>query len=129
MNEQSHLNSNILNGNAALLRVFIGLRDMHQGRNLFEVIVQDAREAGLAGATVFEGFIGYGANSTIHHPSLWRLSQDAPIVVEIVDEETKVRAFLPHLETLISGGGLITLERVTVLHYQPEAAASSEENA
>lgn len=129
MSEQSTFNGNTLNGNAALLRVFIGLRDMHKGRNLFEVIIEEARNAGLAGATAFEGFMGYGANSRVHHASLWRLSQDLPIVVELVDEEAKVRVFLPCLEKLLSGGGLITLERVTVLHYQPEAAAKPEENA
>jgi PII-like signaling protein len=124
MNEQS-----TLDGEAALLRVFIGSRDMHDGRNLFEVIVQKARDASLAGATVFEGFMGYGATSVVHHANLWRLSQDLPIVVEIVDEEAKIRAFLPCLEELLSGGGLITIERVTVLHYQPEIQPASEEGA
>lgn len=88
---------NQLNGDIALLRVFIGSRDKHEGRNLFEAIVQDARDAGLAGATVFEGISGYGAHFSVHHPSLWQLAQDLPIAVEIVDEEAKVRAFLPHL--------------------------------
>lgn len=104
--------------NAALLRIFIGSRDMHEGRNLYEVIVQQARTAGLAGATVFEGFSGYGANSVVHHANLWRLSQDLPIVVEIVDEEDSLRTFLPVLEKLLSGGGLITLSQVTVLRYE-----------
>lgn len=112
---------NILNGDAALLRVFIGTRDMHGGKNLFEVIVQQAREARLAGATVFEGFMGYGANSVVHHADAWRLSKDLPIVVELLDAEERIRAFLPQLESLLSGGGLITIERVTVLHYQPQA--------
>lgn len=108
----------IHNPNAELLRIFIGSRDMHKGRNLFEVIVEEARAAGLAGASVFEGFMGFGATSVMHHASLWRLSQDLPIVIEIVDEESKVRAFLPRLDELMSGGGLITLEVVTVLCYQ-----------
>lgn len=129
MSENSTSTAGALNGNAALLRVFIGLRDMHNGRNLFEVVVQEARNAGLAGATVLEGFIGYGANSVVHHASLWRLSQDLPIVVELVDEEENLRAFLPRLEELLCGGGLITLERVTVLHYQPESPTRQEDNA
>jgi PII-like signaling protein len=124
MNEQS-----TLNGDAVLLRIFIGSRDMHDGRNLCEVIVQKARDAGLAGATVFEGFMGYGANSTVHHAGLWRLSQDLPVVVEIVDEESKVRAFLPSLEDLLSGGGLVTLERVTVLRDRPENQTDPEAKA
>jgi PII-like signaling protein len=84
---------------------------------LFEVIVQEAKDAGLAGATVFEGFMGYGANSVVHHASVWRLSQDLPVIIEIIDDNAKVRAFLPRVEALLSGGGLITLEKVTVLHY------------
>lgn len=103
---------------AALLRIYIGSRDRHEGRNLFEVIVQQARAAGLKGATVFEGFTGYGANSVVHHANLWRLSQDLPIVVEIVDDEVSLRAFLPPLEKLLSGGGLITLSQVTILRYE-----------
>ena len=111
---------------AALLRIFIGSRDTHHGRNLFEVIVEEARSSGLSGATVFEGFMGYGANSAVHHASVWRLSPDLPILIEVVDEEPKVRAFLPRLEELLSGGGLITLERVTVLHYQPDRLDSGQ---
>lgn len=109
-----------LGGEAALLRVFIGSRDRQHGRNLYEVIVEETREAGLAGATVFEGFMGYGANSVVHHVSAWGLSQDMPIVLELVDEENKIREFLPRLKILLSGGGLITLEKVQVLHYQDE---------
>jgi uncharacterized protein len=108
--------------NAELLRIFIGSRDTHHGRSLFEVIVDETRRAGLAGATVFEGFMGYGANSMVHHAGLWRLSQDLPVIIEIVDEAAKVRAFLPRLEELLSGGGLITLEAVTILRYRADAA-------
>jgi PII-like signaling protein len=124
MSEPTHFD-----GDAALLRIFIGSRDRHEGRSLFEVIVQEARDAGLAGATVFEGFAGYGANSVVQHATWLRFSQDLPMVVELMDEETKIRAFLPRLEELLSGGGLITLERVTVLHYQPEAGTMPEAEA
>jgi uncharacterized protein len=104
---------------AALLKIFVGDRDRHGGRNLCEVIIEAARAAGLAGATAFGGFMGYGATSVLHHASLFGLSQDLPVVIEIVDSQAKLRAFLPHLEALLSGGGLVTLERVTILHYQP----------
>lgn len=107
-----------LERDAALLRVFIGDHDKHGGRNLFEVIVEQAKTAGLAGATVFRGFMGYGANSVVHHSGLFRLSEDLPVVIEIVDSENRIREFLLQLEELIAGGGLITLERVAVLRYK-----------
>lgn len=109
---------------AALLRIFIGDRDKHRGRSLYEVIVERAKNAGLAGATVFGGHLGYGANSVVHHAGMFRLSQDLPIVIEMVAKEEKLRSFLPQLKSLLSGGGLITLERVTVLEYEaaPERA-------
>jgi PII-like signaling protein len=109
-----------LSGEAVLLRIFIGSRDHQHGRNLYEVIVETAREAGLAGATVYEGFMGYGANSVVHHASPWRLSQDVPIMLEMVDEEDKIRDFLPRLKVLLSGGGLITQQKLQVLHYEEE---------
>jgi len=106
---------------ASLLRIFVGSHDRYQGGPLFDAIVKSAREAGLAGATVFEGFMGYGANSLVHHASVWRLSEDLPIVIELIDQPAKVEAFLPKLEAMLSGGGLITLETVHVLSYQPDA--------
>jgi PII-like signaling protein len=113
--------------NAELLRIFIGSRDMHLGRNLYEVIVQEARAAGLAGATVLEGFLGYGATSMVHHASLWRISQDLPVIIEIIDASDKIRAFLPQLKVLLGGGGLVTLEVVTILHSNGSAAAEAED--
>jgi PII-like signaling protein len=107
---------------ATLLRMFIGDHDRHHGRSLFEVIVEEAKAAGLAGATVFGGFMGFGAASLVHEASPFRLSQDLPVVIEIVDSDEKIRAFLPRLQALAAGGGLITLERVTVLHYAPARA-------
>jgi len=115
-----------LSGDAALLRIFIGSRDHQHGRNLYEVIVETAREAGLAGATVYEGFMGFGANSVVHRTHVWGLSQDLPIVVELVDEENKIREFLPRLKVLLSGGGLITLQKLQVLHYQDEKSSLPE---
>ena len=115
-----------LSGEAALLRVFIGSRDKQGARNLYEVIVGEAREAGLAGATVYEGFMGYGANSVVHRTHVWGMSQDLPIVLEMVDEENKIRDFLPRLKVLLTGGGLITFQKLQVLHYQDETSSLPE---
>jgi uncharacterized protein len=102
---------------AELLRVFIGESDKHHGRPLYEAIVQEARRRGLAGATVLRGTMGFGANSRIHTAKILRLSEDLPMVVEIVDEPDKIAAFLPDLDGMI-GEGLVTLERVRVILYR-----------
>jgi uncharacterized protein len=102
---------------AELLRVFIGESDKHHGRPLYEAIVQEARRRGLAGATVLRGTMGFGANSRIHTAKILRLSEDLPMVVEIVDEPDKIAAFLPDLDGII-GEGLVTLERVRVILYR-----------
>lgn len=101
---------------AMLLRVFIGENDRHGHGPLFEAVVLKAREAGLAGATVLRGTMGYGHSSRLHTAKILRLSEDLPIVVEIIDAEEKIRAFLPTLDRMMSSG-LVTLERVTVLLY------------
>ncbi|MDY7094733.1 MAG: DUF190 domain-containing protein [Acidobacteriota bacterium] len=100
-----------------LLRIFIGESDRWQGQPLYQVLVRRAREEGLAGATVLRGLEGFGANSRLHSANILRLSQDLPLVVEIVDEEEKVRAFLPQIDELV-GEGLVTLERVEVILYR-----------
>jgi len=102
---------------ASLLRIFIGESDKSDGRPLYEVIVEAARKRGFAGATVLRGFLGFGANSRIHTSKVLRLSEDLPIVVEIVDEEETIEAFLPELDALI-GEGLVTLEKVRVITYR-----------
>ena len=102
---------------ASLLRIFIGESDKHDGRPLCEVIVEEARKQGLAGATAIRGFLGFGANSRIHTTKVLRLSEDLPVVVEIVDREEKIAAFLPELDKII-GEGLITLEKVRVIAYR-----------
>ena len=102
---------------AELLRIFVGESDKHHGRPLYEVIVQEARRRGLAGATVLRGTMGFGANSRIHTAKILRLSEDLPMVVEIVDEPDKIAAFLPDLDGMI-GEGLVTLERVRVILYR-----------
>ncbi|AEV17166.1 MAG: DUF190 domain-containing protein [Thermus sp.] len=106
-----------LEGEALLLRVFIGESDRHEGRPLHEAIVLEAKRSGLAGATVLKGFMGFGAHSRIHTAKILQLSQDLPVLVEIVDTEEKIQAFLPVLEGMVREG-LITLERVRVIRYQ-----------
>jgi PII-like signaling protein len=100
-----------------LLRIFIGESDRHQHHPLYEQIVLKARAAGLAGATVYRGVMGFGKNSTVHTAKILRLSEDLPMVVEIVDSLEKVEKFLPVLDDLIADG-LVTLEKVKVIHYQ-----------
>jgi len=101
-----------------LLRIFIGEADRWDGRPLYEAVVLEARKRGLAGATVVKGFMGFGAHSRIHTAKLLELSQDHPIIVEIVDAPEKIEAFMPDLEAMV-GDGLITLERAEVLLYRP----------
>jgi len=101
-----------------LLRIFIGEADRWQGKPLYEAIVIEARKRGLAGATVVKGFMGFGAHSRIHTAKLLELSQDLPIVIEIVDAPERIEAFLPDLEAMV-GDGLITLERAEVILYRP----------
>jgi PII-like signaling protein len=99
-----------------LVRIFTGENDRCEHRPLFEAIVLKAREAGLAGATVIRGTMGYGHSSRLHTAKILRLSGDLPVIIEIVDAEEKIRAFLPTLDAMMESG-LVTLERVTVLRY------------
>lgn len=103
--------------NAQLLRIFIGESDRHHNHPLYEAIVQEARAAGLAGATVMRGAMGFGASSRLHTAKVLRLSADLPLIIEIVDTKEKIDAFLPRLNSLI-GGGLVTIEDIRVLHYR-----------
>ena len=102
--------------NAVLLRIFIGEDDKTDGRPLYEAIVLKARELQLAGATILRGPMGFGHSSRLHTAKILRLSEDLPIVIEIVDSEEKIEAFLPQLEEMM-GSGLVTLEKVRVLQY------------
>ena len=106
-----------LTGPGLLLRIFVGEKDRWHGRPLYEALVLRAREAGLAGATVLRGVEGFGAHSRLHSAKVLRLSEDLPIVIELVDREDRIRAFLPMCDEMI-GEGLITLEPVEVLKYQ-----------
>ena len=100
-----------------LLRVFIGEADRWQGQPLYEAIVRLARREGLAGATVVKGFMGFGCKSHLHTAKLLRLSEDLPIIIELVDSEEKIARLLPHLEQMVREG-LITLEKVSVVMYR-----------
>ncbi|HKP26743.1 MAG TPA: DUF190 domain-containing protein [Dongiaceae bacterium] len=101
---------------AMLLRIFLGERDKSGHRPLYEEIVLKARAAHLAGATVLRGPMGFGHSSRLHTAKILRLSEDLPIVIEIVDAEDKIRAFLDQIESIM-GAGLVTIERVQVLRY------------
>lgn len=101
-----------------LLRVFIGESDRWGGLPLYEAIVQEARKRGLAGATVLRGCEGFGAHSRIHTARILRLSEDLPVVVELVDSEDKIQGFLPVLDEMVEEG-LATVEKATVILYRP----------
>ncbi len=100
-----------------LLRIFIGEGNRHAGRPMYEWIVLQAKQMGLAGATVLRGIMGYGANSRIHTSKIMRLSEDLPIIIEIVDTPEKLAAFLSHIDTVICEG-LATLEKADVQFYR-----------
>src|SRR5262252_9859557 len=102
---------------AVLLRIFLGESDRWQHRPLYEAIVLAAREAHLAGATVLRGPMGFGKSSRLHTAKILRLSMDLPLVIEIVDSEEKLNAFLPVLDEMMKGG-LVTLEKVRVIDYR-----------
>ena len=104
---------------AVLLRVFLGESDRWRHQPLFEAIVLKARERHLAGATVLRGPMGFGKSSRLHTAKILRLSMDLPLVIEIVDSEDKIQAFLPVLDEMMKGG-LVTLEKVKVIDYRAD---------
>ncbi len=104
-----------IEGRQVLMRVFVGERDRWHGRSLTELL----KKEGFAGATVLHGTQGFGAHSVIHRDSILRLSEDLPVIIEVVDEEEKVRAILPTLDEMLEGG-LVTMEKVEVIRYAPK---------
>ena len=100
-----------------LLRIFIGESDRHDGKPLYEWLVLKAREKGLAGATVLRGIEGFGAHSRLHTAKILRLSEDLPVVVEIVDTRERIEAFMPLVDDVIAEG-LATLEPVQIRFYR-----------
>lgn len=101
---------------AVLLRIFIGEQDRWEGKPLYDAIVMKAREVHLAGATVLRGAMGYGHATRLHRANFLDISEDLPVVIEIVDVEAKINAFLPILDGMM-GSGLVTLEKVGVIQY------------
>lgn len=106
-----------LAGEGKLVRIFIGESDHWEGRPLYEAIVHRAREWGLAGATVLRGIEGFGASSVVHTARILRLSEDLPIVVEMVDTAEQIDRFLEEIDEMVSEG-LVTVERVEIRKYQ-----------
>lgn len=100
-----------------LLRIFIGESDHWEHKPLYEAIVLKARELGLAGATVLRGPMGYGANSRLHTAKILRLSEDLPLIIEIVDTGENIQRLLPHLDEMVTEG-LVTLENVQIIKYR-----------
>ncbi len=111
-----------LEGEAQLLRIFIGESDKWHGQPLYEAIVLKARELHLAGATVLRGPMGFGKHSRLHTVKILRLSEDLPIIIEIVDSKEKIDLLLPHLDAMVTEG-LITLEKVHVIQYRANGTA------
>jgi len=109
-----------IEGSGKLLRIFIGESDRWAHQPLYTAIVEAARKAGLGGATVFKGIEGYGGHSVVHAARVFDLSSDLPVLVEIVDSEKAIRAFLPVLDEMVNEG-LVTLETVEVIAYRAGA--------
>ena len=107
-----------IEGTAKLVRIFLGESDRWKGQPLYVALVEEMRRAGLAGATVFKGVIGYGGHSVVHSARIVDLSPDLPVLVELVDSEEKVQAFLPTLDEMVTEG-LVTIETVQVIAYKP----------
>ena len=106
-----------------LLRIYIGEGDRWHHRPLYEAIVLKARELGMAGATVLRGPMGFGANSRLHTAKILRLSEDLPLIIEIVDSKERIDALLPHIDTMVQEG-LVTMERVQVILYRHDNNAT-----
>ncbi|MEW6193972.1 MAG: DUF190 domain-containing protein [Bacteroidota bacterium] len=109
-----------IKGDAKLLRIFLGESDKIHSINVYEKIVMKAREEGLAGATVFRGIMGFGGKSRIHTSKILRLSEDLPLIIEIVDEVVKIEKFIPVVESIFNEancGGLITIEHAEIIKY------------
>ena len=114
-----------LPGEGCLLRIFIGETDNYKGIALYEKIVMKAREMNLAGATVIRGIMGFGASSRMHSAKLLRLSEDLPVIVEIVDTEENINKLMPFLDENVTEG-LITLEKVQIIKYRDSSKQKSD---
>ena len=115
-----------IKGEAKLVRIFVGESDLINKVPVYERIVMEARKAELAGATVFKGIMGYGGRSRIHTAKILRLSEDLPLVIEIVDEVEKIEKFIPVVDDIFENadcGGLITMEKVEIIKYKANRRA------
>jgi uncharacterized protein len=110
-----------LEGEALLVRIYVGESDHFEGKPLYDAIVRLLRAQGIRGVSVFRGIEGFGRSSRVHTTRILALSEDLPILIEAVDEADRIRAVLPQLEPMI-GGGLVTLERVEVVVYRSDGA-------
>jgi PII-like signaling protein len=106
-----------------LLRIFIGESDKWEGKPLYEALIFKARETGLAGATMLRGLMGYGAASRVHTAKILRLSEDLPVIVEIVDSQERIASFLPTTDEMVQEG-LVTLERAQIILYRHNTGAA-----
>lgn len=109
-----------LTGENVLMRIFIGENDRYGHKPLYEALVELFRREGFAGATVIRGIAGFGARSIYHTDRILRLSSDLPVVIEIVDTHEKLNTIMPQIDDMLSGGGLITIEKVKVIRYTHE---------
>lgn len=112
-----------LTGAGKILRIYVGESDQYRGVPLYHAMVLRIRQAGLAGATVTRGIEGFGANSRIHTANILRLSEDLPVVIEVIDTAEKIDAFLPHLDEMVKEGIVITVENVHVVKYAANRTA------
>jgi len=110
-----------LEGEGLLLRIFVGESDTWHGKPLYQAIVECVRKAGMAGATVMRGLEGFGAHSRIHTTRILRLSEDLPVLIELVDQAERIEKIIPVLDEMI-GEGLMTLERVHIVTYRAPPA-------
>ncbi|HEX5590173.1 MAG TPA: DUF190 domain-containing protein [Candidatus Limnocylindrales bacterium] len=113
-----------IEGTGLLARIYIGESDTWHGRPLYEAIVHLLRERGIAGATVLRGIEGYGAKQVLHTTRILRLSEDLPVLIEVVDSEERLRTVLPELDAMVTGG-LITLERVEIIAYRADGPSAT----
>lgn len=116
-----------LNGESVIMRVFIGESDKYRGKPLYQALVEMLRREKMAGATVLRGILGFGAKSHLHTAHILRLSQDMPIVVEVVDSQENIDRIMPEVEKM-TGDGLITLEKVRVLKYEARQDANHSQS-
>jgi PII-like signaling protein len=114
-----------IDGPALLARIYIGESDHYDGQPLYEAIVALLRERGVAGATVLRGIEGYGRAARLHTTRILRLSEDLPILIEVIDREDRLRAVLPEIDAMVEGG-LITLEKVEVIAYRSPNSEKEE---